>query len=521
MNDFWVPDLNANKLGRQWDVFNSKARALLVAGPRWSAKTWAVLHKIVRHMYDTPGASVAMFSKTMKNSKEGGTWLDLHRYTLPEWIRANIGLNYTTLTNEGRPGWKIQGDTRTPYFKISNRYDGESECRLFSLDYAGDIEDKIKEQRFSLIYFSELMKFDDRRVLSMALPCLRMAHLRYEDQMWLADCNPSEEGEQSWIYKVFYRERIMAYADYCEYCKEEGHPVEPEDVFEEFKRGLQLIEMYPEDNLRLDPRVLTELKMQCAYDPGLYARDVEGKWVYGDGDRSRHFRGIFNPGLHILGHAESPHEEQWELIKPSALSTELVVGMDPGDVNQAAVLLDETIVNDRPHFAVLEDLESLKSHIPLEDFAASFIEQIEAIEFDAGRTYRLEPAYSDASALERYSATSNTFPALEIKRGSGGRIVLIGVPKPAGSVRLRVKLVKTLLAQGRLRVSANCKAVIRMLRDLKKGSTRLTFVHPEDSNKHIFDALTYALMMRCAEELANLEDRIIIGTREPSLIVQV
>lgn len=519
VSDYWLPDLNANRLGKQWDVFNSKARALLVSGPRWSAKTWATLHKIVRHMFDTPGASVAMFSKTMKNSKEGGTWLDMHRYTLPEWIRSGIGLNYTTMNNEGKPGWKVQGDTRTPYFKITNRYGGESECRLFSLDYAADIEDKIKEQRFSLIYFSELMKFNDRRVLSMTLPCLRMAHLNYSDQMWLADTNPSEEGEASWIYKVWYKERVQTYEQYVDDCKAEGRDAEPEDVFTEFQKGLQLIEMYPEDNVRLDARVLTELKMQCAYDPGLYDRDVKGKWVYGDGDKSRHFRSFFKPHIHVLGNAESPHEEQWEVIKPSLTSVELITGWDPGDVNQAAVILDETIVDGRSHFSVLDELESIKAHVSLEEFAGSFMEIIEAIEFDMGVKYNLEQAYSDASAVEKYSATSGTFPAFEIKAGSGGRIVLVGVPKPAGSVRLRVKLVKMLLSQERLHISANCKAIRRMLKDLKKGVNKINYVVP-DENKHIFDALTYPLLMRCAEELVTFEERVNLGPKPQGIIVQ-
>ena len=35
---YWLPDLNANSKGLQWNVFNSKARCLLVSGPRYSGK---------------------------------------------------------------------------------------------------------------------------------------------------------------------------------------------------------------------------------------------------------------------------------------------------------------------------------------------------------------------------------------------------------------------------------------------------------------------------------------------------
>src|SRR5262249_18987491 len=126
--------------------------------------TWAVLHKLVRHLWDTDGARLAMFSKTMKKSKEGGTWSDINRITLPEWIASGIGLRYTTKTNEGTPGPKIDGQTRTPYFRITNRHGTTSEAMLFSLDYDKDVEDKLKEMRFSCIYFSELSKFRERMV---------------------------------------------------------------------------------------------------------------------------------------------------------------------------------------------------------------------------------------------------------------------------------------------------------------------------------------------------------------------
>jgi hypothetical protein len=519
MEYFWKPDLNANRHGLQWKAFNSQARCLLLSGPRYSGKTIAALNKIVRHMWDTPGASVAMFSKTMKNSKEGGTWLDMHRSILPPWIDAKIGLDYTSLNNDGQPGWKVIGDTRTPYFKIRNRYGGESECRLFSLDHVPDVVDKVKEQRFSLIYFSELMKFNDRIVLSATMPCLRMMHLHYEDQFWMADTNPSEEGDQSWIYKLWFQERLWSYEQYVENCKELAQ--EPESV-EEFKRAqseLELIEMYPEDNLKLDPRVLSELKRHCSYDNGLYQRDVKGKWVFGDGDASRHFRAFFKPNLHVLGNAESPVEDDWEFIKPSPGSSELVLGFDPGDINHAAVIMDQTYVNNRKHFAVLEELESLKQNVSVEEFALEFMDLIKTIELDAGRTFNLDRAYSDASALEKYSAAGDTYPAMEIRAASLGRISLIGVPKPSGSVRVRVNLVKQLLSQERLKISAQCTGLQRMFRDLKKGSGRLNYV-VGDENKHIFDALTYPLIMECAEELVTQEDRMSVGPSK-TLLLQV
>jgi len=530
MSQPWAPDLNANKHGLQWDVFNSTARFLLVEGPRFSAKTWAVLHRIVRHMYDTPGASFAMFAPTIKNSKEGGTWQSLHRVTIPEWIGAGIGFNYTSFNNDGKPGWKVIGDTRTPYFSIRNRYGGESECRLFSLDHVPDVVDKVKSQEFSGIYFPELMAFDkedsDRIVLSTTSACLRMPHLRYEDHLWIADTNPSPRGPDSWIYKTWFVEPKLSYDEYVAGCEAEGYEPLPQPDWRQSMAERQVITMIPEDNLRLDPRLLRQLKEQCRHDPGLYARDVMGKWIWGDGDQSRHFRSFFKPAIHVLGSIEFASEDDYEVIKPSRGSIDLVTGLDPGDANHAGVIIDRLYIGDRKHFNVLEELESVGKSgkmenfadrhgdwVSIEDFTIAFMGLIEDIESDSGREFNLEASYSDSSALEKYSAAGNTYTALEILAASKGRLTVIGVPKPNGSVRARINLVKKLLSQGRLHVSAQCVAVQRMLRDLKKGAGRLNFV-VNDENKHIFDALSYPLIAECAEEIITQEDRMNVGKRQ-------
>ena len=207
---FWLPDL----FGAQWQQFNARSCYALASGPSLSGKTIGWLHAIIRHLYDTPGARFAMFSKTLKTAKIAGTWEDINKLVMPEWIASGIGVEYTTKTNSGNPGPKIDGSTRTPFFSIRNRHGGESSCYLFSLDYVEDIEDMIKEMRFSGVYFSELDKFTSRKVLSITLGRLRMPHLKFDEHLWIADTNPSEEREKSWIYEVWYQERVMGYEDY-------------------------------------------------------------------------------------------------------------------------------------------------------------------------------------------------------------------------------------------------------------------------------------------------------------------
>jgi hypothetical protein len=420
---------------------------------------------------------------------------------LPEWIKAKIGLRYTTRSAEGVPGPKVDGQTRTPYFRIRNAHGGQSELMLFSLDYDPDIEDKLKEQRFSMIYFSELSKFRDRKILSVALPSLRMPHLMMEEQQWLADTNPSEEGDASWIYEVWYVEKNLSYQAYSDRCKERGRPSLPEQLFLNFQAGLGLVQIKPEENEFLDPRELDELKTTYAYDEGLYARYVEGKWVYGDGDTSVHFKKHFHPSKHVIGSTEGS-EEEWIVANPSPNCFELVTGWDMGDTWHAQVTLERQYVNGKAHFIVLDEVEVLGEEVSNEDFTLAVMEKVEGLEAHAGKKFDLERAWSDRSSIEKYSATGDTYPYLEVYAASQKRIFLRGAPKPAGSVRTRVQLLKNLLHNNRFHISAHCRGVIRMLKELKKGSggSSLDYV-VHNENKHIFDALTYALLMEMAEEL--------------------
>jgi phage terminase large subunit len=508
----WYPDL----FPKQLDVFNSYSRALLVSGPRLSGKTVAVLHRIVKHLWETPNARVGMFSRVMKNAKDAGSWKLLISNIIPKWINAGMGMEFTTMGMDGVPGPKVDGQTRTPYFRLKNAYGGESELMLFSLDDDNEIESKLKEREFSMIYFSELDNFGDRKVLSVALLSLRLEHLKYGQMMWIADTNPSDEGESCWIYKVFYKERAQSYDDYKTDQQDVGLTSEEMMSAEEFgehQKSLELIEIMPEDNHFLDPKQLAELKRTYSYDIGLYSRYVLGKWVYGDGDKSRHFRSFFKPNIHVIGSCDDPDEDKWELAIPSPNCVELVTGFDLGETNHAAAVMEKMLLDQyvphtkqtikRAHFTLLDEQVVIKQDFSIEAFTETFMELIYALETHIGRQVGLDNSWSDQSAIVKYSSTADTYPYLQVYAASGNRIFLKGVAKGPGSVKVRVQLMKQLLAQNRFKISAHCHHTIKMLKDLKRGKDAVNFVVP-DENKHIFDAITYALLKECEEELLNM-----------------
>lgn len=493
----WQPDL----FDRQFEVFNSHARALLVCGPRLSGKTWSVLHRIIRHLWETPGARIACFAKTLKNAKDGGVWDDLLKIALPEWLDAGIGMEFTTKGADKKPGPKTDGQTRTPYFRVRNAHGGESELKLFSLDVDDEVEAKIKSQRFSMIYFSELSAFKDRKVLTIALPQLRMPHLRKDQQMWISDTNPGEEGDSSWIYQLFYKERLMTYDEYVK--SRNGLPVMAPEVHAEFYGNLALIEIKPEENPHLDPDVLNELKAMYAYDDGLYARYVEGKWVYGDGDASRHFAGAFNRAVHVVGDCTSFNEDDWTYLLPSSNCYEIISGWDPGETFHAAVLIEKIVTQGcLSMFHILDEYVSLKKDLSIETLTEEVVERLKWFEADAGHPLLTTRCWSDNSAIIKYSALADSYVNLEVFKYSEGRFFMQAVPKAKHSIRLRVRLLKKLLVQKRIRVSAHCVNVIAMLERLKRG--KVDFV-VENEDKHVFDAMTYALFMECHEELVDGE----------------
>lgn len=514
LNGNWYPTLDTHQI----PAFNTQKRVVLLSGPSLSGKSRVALNRLCRHLWenDFEYPRVGFFSKTMKNSKQTGAWDILNRITIPEWIKANIGFEYTTMNNEGKPGWKVDGITRTPYFRVRNRWGRESECYLYSLDVEDDIEEKIKEQEFTMLYFAELDKFLKRKVFSVSAGRLRLGKMA--QQMWLADTNPAEDGEDSWVHDIFFKERTMSYEDYKIYCQKKNFQLLDEKSFKQWQDSLELIEMFPEQNTFLEPERLEQLKADNAYDPDLYARYVEGKWVSGFGSRSYHLRGSFK-AENLIGNCDGLDESKWEYANPSRGCTDLITGWDIGEVNHAGVILESRLIKNRPHFILLDEVEEIEEEVSVEQFTISMMKKINELERISGRIFDLSHAWSDSSSINNYNAAADTYPYLIVMAQSGNRIELQGVEKAMGSVKLRVKLLKQLLFENRLIISCHCTGTQRMLKYLKQGMTtrRLEYVK-NDENKHLFDALTYALLKECAEEYEMLTVMQSIGKREPVII---
>lgn len=469
---------------------NSPA-SVLVDGPRRSSKTIGVCHRILRHMWETPKARVALVVKTTGSATDGGVWLDLIDIVIPVWLEPNFGFEYTTFDRDGNPGPKTDSKTRTIYFRIRNYYGGESELRLIPLEHDHEVKQRFKSGRFSCVWFSELSNFKDPSVFRTTWQQLRMYHLKPWQHLWVGDTNPSDEGEDSWIYQQWYRKR--------------GEMLKQE---EELGRSLYHIHVKMSDNLSLTPEMIQVYESLYKDDAGEHAREFEGRWVKGHGNKGKHFADVFFESIHIIGGAKG----EGNTIEVSPATTDLFTGWDlGGSVNHAAGIIEKRIIrapdDDKEWsvFCILDSLKYVNEQKSIGSLGLEMLEKIRALEKRYGRKFGWTH-YSDETAINVFRPSSNSFDYLEIQIATDNEINLEGVPKPANSVQARVRLVRRLLRERRLYVANQCYDVILMFQQLKQGSKQSEYVMWNE-HKHVFDWISYVLFMECAAELEEIASR--------------
>ena len=484
----WTPPLSL----KQQEIFNAGTMedagavhpdaptALLVSGGRKSGKTIGVCHRVIRHLWEVKGARVALVSKTIRSMTDGGIWQDLLEVALPIWFESGIGIEFTTTDPQGMPGPKTHYTPKTLLFRVRNMHGGESELKLISLEHDQEVKAKLKQSRWSLIWFSELSLFKSADVFRTSIMQLRMVHLKPWQMLWIADTNPSEEGVSSWIYKQWYLKQ----------------PTKENEIF---CKSLRLIEVHLDDNPFIADGEKEYQRSLYKDDPGEFDREVDGKWTRGHGNKGKHFADVFIERAHVVGGGEGETDQ----INVSKNTDTLYVGWDLGTVNHSAVILEKNIVQINNQewtvWNVLDCLLYLGEQKTVSEFTLDFMLKMQEVQ-DINKRKMHFYHWADDSALNVYKGTAAGYDYLEVKAASNDAINLNGVQAPSGSVRMRVKLLRRLLRENRLWVSSRCTAVIEMLKECREGTTAKEYVD-NDLHKHTFDALTYPIYMESAYEL--------------------
>lgn len=498
MDEAWCPKLAPKQL----EILNIQngytgpiPLAVLASGPRLTGKTTGIEHLICKHLYETKGAHFAVVTQTTKNATVGGVWEDLVGSTgvVNEWIDAGI-FEYTTVNSGGQTGWKTDSITKSNYFTIRNIHGGHSRLTLMSLDQDKEVGPKFKSTRFSGIWFSELSNFKIREVFNISYLQLRMIHLHPWEHLWIGDTNPDEDGEDSWIYKLWWGERL-----------DKNHSMP------EFRDMLRLIEVFPEDNPYVTKAQLKMVAALYADDPQGYARNVLGQWVKGTKKRKKHFADLYIPEVHVVGQTDE------DAIKISPNTTDMIGTWDLGNsINSSAHLLEKRIISNLDYWYVHDEVVAVDDQISTEQFTQFVLAKIDSIEQFYEKKFGWRH-WSDDSSLTVFRAASGSFDYQIVMAASGGRIVLQAVNKPHESVAARVRLLRQLLRERRIFIAKRCHHTQQMLLECAKGTQESKFV-AENEFKHAFDSLTYGIYMESLERLLFGDSTVETVKRESRLV---
>ena len=456
----------------------------MVDGPNGCGKSIGIINKSCRHAWDNDGSCLGYISKTLKVGKNGA-WKYLTRIAIPQWIRSSIGMKWIVEPT-------MQADTKMSYCRVSNRYGGESEFQLHSLEYEHDVSDKFKDLEFSFIYLIEADKHRDRDVFDQLSIRLRSPIVPDTQMQIVCDTNPPSTAKRHWLWQVF---------------------VLKDGLTEEDRAAADRIHRIPvkiSDNPKAPPGLIQSIQAAYRHDKIKYLRFHDGEWV--EDSEDGHFADVFRADVHVIGECVSRNRDQWTTLVPQN-TVELLIGFDLGDIYHAAVMMAKRTVKDQCVFDVFDELLVINQKISLADFTEAMLEKMDYWEAFMKEEYKIEKpinwkCWSDTSAMRHRSALGS-HEQLEVYKLSNRRIKLHGAFKGKGAVSERIGLMKKLLFEDRLYIGATCVGFLDMIRGLRSGIRKIAALKTDDiergsPHKHIFDAGTYVM----AEEApADLETR--------------
>ena len=495
----WLPPINP----KQFEVFNDYHRYLLVHGPRFSSKTWGIIHKVLRHGFDLNGAMFGIVCKTIKNAKASGGWTLLTNLMLPFWEHGMPKERWEPWMPQewkhGCPGFKVvegpktTGDTKLSYVRIRNRHGSVSEIQCHSLEHATEVEAKFKGPFYSGFWLSEFDQYCTRHAFDIFCDALRMPGIPFEQHQILCDCNPPESGPNNWMHDLWFK-----FLD---------APPDPDEAESDkiFRAGLHRLLVRIEDNPQLDPHQKDELYARYRKRKTLFNRFCLGVWEQDITDG--HFSDVWDEGIHVLGNNEGPPEDR-TVIVPTPSCRVLLAGWDAGlSKNHSFHILEKIIteisVGDPKtgakllkkllSFAVLDEFVVIDTYISIREFTLECLKKIASVSEYQLKQHNVSIKWrhwSDTDAFQVRAAADKSTAAIAYE-ASEGQIVLDGAPKYRDSNRDRVQLVWQLLYEKRLHVAAQLQATRKMFANLREG-TGSDYVK-KDRFKHPFDSLSYPI----------------------------
>lgn len=466
--DWWQPPLSPKGA----EIINDDHRYILVTGPKKCGKTISICHKAIKHLYDWDGAHLGVITKRNETARVG-VWPDLTELVLERTWQQQTGV----LRYHVRPSIT---ETKRRIFSIYNHKGGISRCTLVSVYRASEVEELLKQTRFSMIYINEADQFQET-ILDAASDQLRMEAfgIPTEAHQLILDCNPPSEGEKHWLWKRF--------------LSEDGKD-------DRWRRDFRTIRCHLSDNPWLSDREIEDLINRYRNNPRMYARYVEGIWV--PTSEGSIFEGSFDELKHVVGEriASKPQSE-WPVLIPPRGTTDLFFGWDPGDINHSCTIFTKRIEDGKYVYDILEDLTKMRREVSARMFTRMVISRIEywtgVLKLRGAEVVHCRH-WTDPSAFV-YKATGGSTFAKEVYVASGGKIQLRPVRKGPMSVSARLSMMHNLLMDGRIVFSVLAQNVINAMIGLKPGKN--TPIAKAPDLIHAFDSMTYGLSGEISKDL--------------------
>jgi hypothetical protein len=462
-----LPDWEPSLSGTQKKIFDSQAKYILAYGERGTGKTYVSGgHKLVRHAYENFNALCLIVVGVRSQATMGGVWHKLLTEICPLW-QDGLDIHITD---------ERQDTQKNLYMDVENRYGGYSRIVLISVPYGAFIKDRIKGFEPSYVFVDELTNLDTPDYFTAVVQQLGRRPGIATPQQYVAACNP--DGPSHWVYKRFFEQPLATGKWNEDYAK--FHVPISENV----------------DNL---PKGYYERVLEAvSNDPIEEARMIRGEWV----DRplgAAIFKPYFIDSIHMRG-------DKKKGIIPLP-DYPIVVGWDPGAVNNAIIFEQIIPAADKTVWIVFDEVVHVNEHIPYTQLVVEIMRRMRYWNrvTDSDLTYI---HISDNSAFNQYRAATGSYDVRDIEAISRGKadnfeldpIRMKAAPKFSGSVESRVRLTIAKLQKEELLISAPCKNVRKVFFNLiseKEGRTydpTRAFKPRRSTYLHAFDAMTYPFL---------------------------
>lgn len=464
-----------------------KKKYVLASGPRYCTKTVSCLLAVCDHAWQVDNGNIVLITVSQSAGIDSGVWTDLVDFVIPAY-----GLQF-----KKKPF--IHPISKKPMCDVYNKSGKGVRIQLESLKDEADVEKRFKGKSYSMIYIPELSNFKLRKTFDVLAESLRGIGIKESQCLFLADTNPADEGEASWIFQLWY---VLRGNDECE------------PQFKALREKLGLIEFQISDNVYASEERIEELKARYAHDPDLAARYLHGLWTTSTEDAL--FAKVFRPNIHVIGETPTAQNTDPELMIPDPGCYQLGGGWDMGITNSAFSLVEKTYREDMVKnfdgkiepkvvsvFNVLDELVIINEDFEMREFVGGVMKKMRFWEDWIGKPIEWTH-WSDLSAFDRKEPISNLYHHQLVFEESGGQIILQAAERGRGTVAQRINLFRRLLFQDRVHFSAHCIRHIAMCKSLKKGKGQFSIIHKESPHKHAFDSLTYFIASECFEELDEL-----------------